>query len=67
MYLSGSINKTSGISNQLWGVEYGNSTFVVMCISVLISSGYELTKYRINRVVIKEKGILLGGCLTVRN
>ena len=32
-----------------------------MCISVLISSGYELTKYRINRVVIKEKGILLGG------
>ena len=31
-----------------------------MCISVLISSGYELTKYRINRVVIKEKGILLG-------
>ena len=28
-----------------------------MCISVLISSGYELTKYRINRVVIKEKGI----------
>ena len=32
-----------------------------MCISVLISSGYELTKYRINRVLIKEKGILLGG------
>ena len=38
-----------------------------MCISVLISSGYELTKYRINRVVIKEKGILLGVCLTVKN
>jgi hypothetical protein len=30
----------------------------------LISSGYELTKYPINQVVIQEKGILLGGCLT---
>ena len=35
-----------------------------MCILELISSGYELTKYLINRVVIQEKGILLGGCLT---
>ena len=35
-----------------------------MCILELISSGYELTKYLINQVVIQEKGILLGGSLT---
>ena len=35
-----------------------------MYILELISSGYELTKYLINRVVIQEYGILLGGCLT---
>ena len=35
-----------------------------MYILELISSGYELTKYPINQVVVQEKGILLGGCLT---
>ena len=38
-----------------------------MCVLELISSGYELTKYLINRVVIQEKGILLGGCLPLKN
>jgi len=33
----------------------------------LISVGYENTKYLINRFVLQELGILLGGCLTVKN
>ena len=28
---------------------------------------HENTKYNINRFVIQESGILLGGCLTVKN
>jgi len=38
-----------------------------MCFMEFISAGYELTKYPINRFVIQEKGILIGGCLTVKN
>ena len=33
----------------------------------LISAGYEDTKYLINRFVLQECGIILGGCLTVKN
>ena len=33
----------------------------------LISVGNEDTKYLINRFVLQELGILLGGCLTVKN
>ena len=32
-----------------------------------ISVGNEDTKYLINRFVLQELGILLGGCLTVNN
>ena len=35
-----------------------------MCFMEFISVGYESTKYLMNRFVLQEYGILLGGCLT---